>query len=76
MASFELLPPTGYESVPCLQIALLDSYKHLDALSTQNPTPLRICSLQRVARSLFSRAPGVYGGDQAFKSLALVRIEG
>ena len=76
MASFALLPAMGYESVPCLglrYIALLDSYKRLDALCTQNPTPLRICSLQRVARSLFSRAPGVYRGDQAMKSLALIK---
>jgi len=76
MASFALLPAIGYESVPCLglrYIALLDSYKRLDALCTQNPTPLRICSLQRVARSLFSRAPGVYRGDQAMKSLALIK---
>jgi len=54
MASFALLPATGYESVPCLgpHIALLDSYKRLDALCSQNPTALRICSLtQRVARS-------------------------
>ena len=29
--------------------------------------------LQRVARSLFSRAPGVYRGDQAMKSLALIK---
>ena len=75
MASFALLPATGCESVPCLgpHIALLDSYKRLDALCSQNPTPLRICSLQRVARSLFSRAPGVYRGDQAMKSLALIK---
>ena len=76
MASFALLPAIGYESVPCLglrYIALLDSYKRLDALCTQNPTPLRICSLQRVARSLFSRAPGVYRGDQSMKSLALIK---
>jgi hypothetical protein len=54
MASFALLPATGCESVPCLgpHIALLDSYKRLDALCSQNPTALRICSLtQRVARS-------------------------
>ena len=76
MASFALLPAIGYESVPCLglrYIALLDSYKRLDGLCTQNPTPLRICSLQRVARSLFSRAPGVYRGDQSMKSLALIK---
>ena len=76
MASFALLPAIGYESVPCLglrYIALLDSYKRLDALCTQNPTPLRICSLQRLARSLFSHAPGVYRGDQAMKSLALIK---
>jgi hypothetical protein len=75
MASFALLPAIGYESVPCLglrYIALLDSYKRLDALCTQNPTPLRICSLQRLARSLFSRDPGVYRGDQTMKSLALI----
>ena len=75
MASFALLPAMGYESVPCLglrYIALLDSYKRLDALCTQNPTPLRICSLQRLARALFSRAPGVYRGDQTMKSLALI----
>jgi hypothetical protein len=76
LASFALLPAMGYERVPYLGLrymALLDSYQRLDALCAQNPTPLRICSLQRVARSLFSRAPGVYRGDQAMKSLALIK---
>jgi hypothetical protein len=76
-ASFALLPgtPMGHENVPSLglrYVALLDSYKQLDALCTQHPTPLRICSLQRVARGLYSRVGLVAGELQQMRNALML----